>query len=72
MGDLAKTIIVVGTILVIAGLVLLAMQKGPFLNKLPGDMVIKKEHFTLYLPLTTSIIISIIISFILYLLGKFR
>ena len=72
MGDLAKTLIILGVILVIAGLVMLAMQKAPFLHKLPGDVVIKKEHFTLYLPLTTSIIISIIVSLIIYLIGKFR
>ena len=72
MGDLAKTLIILGVILVIAGLVMLAMQKTSFLHKLPGDVVVKKEHYTLYIPLTTSIIISIIISLILYLIGKLR
>ena len=72
MGDLAKTVIILGTILVIAGLVMLVMTKVPFFSKLPGDVVIKKEHFTLSLPLTTSFIISIIISLMLYLIGKFR
>ena len=72
MGDLAKTIIILGIVLVIAGLVMLVIQKAPFLGKLPGDIVIRKEHFTFYFPLTTSVIISIIISLILYLIGKFR
>jgi thiosulfate reductase cytochrome b subunit len=72
MGDLAKTLIIIGILLVIAGLMMLVMHKAPSLIKLPGDVVIKKEHFTLYLPLTTSIIISIILSLLLYLIRKFR
>jgi hypothetical protein len=72
MGDLAKTIIVLGIILVITGLVLLVMSKTTLPGRLPGDIVINKEHFTFYFPLATSIIISVIISLIFYLIGKFR
>ena len=69
---MAKIIIIFGIVLVAIGVVLLFIEKIPFLGKLPGDILIKKEHFTFYFPLTTSIIISIIISLILYLLGKFK
>ena len=72
MGDMARVIIILGVVLVIAGLVMLLIQKAPFPGKLSGDIVIRKEHFTVYFPLATSIIISIIISLILYLIGKFR
>jgi thiosulfate reductase cytochrome b subunit len=72
MGDMARVLILLGIVLIIAGLVMLVIQKAPFLGKLPGDIVIRKEHFTFYFPLATSIIISIIISLILYLVGKFR
>ncbi len=72
MADVAKTIIVAGIILVVVGVVLLLMQKLPFAGKLPGDIVIKKDNFTLYFPLGLSIILSIIISLVLYLLGKFK
>jgi uncharacterized protein HemY len=72
MGEIAKTMILIGTVLIVLGLVLLLFQKTPFLGKLPGDILIKKENFTFYFPLATSIIISIIISLVLYLLGKFR
>lgn len=72
MGDMARVLIILGVLLIIAGLVMLVLQKTPFPGKLPGDIVIRKEHFTFYFPLTTGIIISIIISLILYLLGKFR
>jgi len=72
MGDLAKTLIILGAVLVAVGFVLLGIQKLPFLGKLPGDILIKRENFTFYFPLTTGIIISVIISIILYLVGKFR
>jgi hypothetical protein len=72
MGDMARVLIILGVLLIIAGLAMLVLQKTPFPGKLPGDIVIRKEHVTFYFPLTTGIIISIIISLILYLLGKFR
>jgi uncharacterized protein HemY len=72
MGDLARVIILVGVSLVIIGFVMLAIPKLPFLGKLPGDILIKRENFTFSFPLTTSILISLIISLILYLFNKFR
>ncbi len=72
MAETAKMIIILGIVLVVIGLLLLFAQKIPFLGKLPGDILIRKEHFTFYFPLATSIILSIVISLILYLIGKFR
>ncbi len=72
MGELAKMMIILGIALVVIGLLLLVMEKSPFLGKLPGDILIKKENFTFYFPLATSIILSIVISLILYLIGKVR
>jgi hypothetical protein len=69
---MAKIIIILGIVLVAIGVVLLFIEKIPFLGKLPGDILIKKEHFTFYFPLTTSILVSVIISLILYLFGKFK
>ncbi len=72
MSEIAKVLIVLGAVLIVAGLVMLFIQKLPFLGKLPGDVIIKREHFTFYFPLATSIILSILISLILYLISKFR
>jgi hypothetical protein len=72
MGEIAKALILIGAVLLVTGLVLLLFQKTSFFGKLPGDILIKRENFTFYFPLATGIIISIIISLILYLLGKFR
>ena len=72
MGELARVLIIIGVVLIVIGLVLLGMQKLPFLGKLPGDILIKRENFTFYFPLATSIVISIVLSLILYLISKFR
>lgn len=72
MGETARILIILGAVLIAAGLVLLLFQKTLFPGRLPGDIVIKREHFTLYIPLATGIIVSILISLVLYLINKFR
>jgi DUF2905 family protein len=72
MGEIAKSLILLGAVLIIIGLVLLSLQRFSFPGKLPGDILIKRENFTFYLPLGLSIILSILISLILYIIGKFR
>ena len=72
MNELAKGLILLGAVLIAVGLVLLFFQKIPFLGKLPGDILIKRDNFTFYFPLATSIVVSLLISLILYLIGKFR
>jgi hypothetical protein len=71
MAELAKTLIFLGAALIVVGAALLLLQKTP-LGRLPGDLLVKREHFTFYFPLATSIILSIIISLILYLINRFR
>ena len=67
MNDLARILIIVGILLVAAGVCLMVFGKIPGLGRLPGDILIKKENTTLYFPITTCILISLIISFVLYL-----
>jgi hypothetical protein len=70
MSDLARVIIILGVILVAVGLALLLLPKIPWLGRLPGDIVIKRENFTFYFPLGTSILISVILSLIFWLFRK--
>ena len=72
MSELARILILLGAVLIVVGLVMLGIQKIPFAGRLPGDVVIKRENFTFYFPLATSLIASILISLILYLINKFR
>ncbi len=70
MSDLARLFIILGVILVVVGLALLLVPKIPGLGKLPGDIVIKREHFTFYFPLGTCILISVILSLIFWLFRR--
>ncbi len=70
MSDLARILIVVGGILVAVGVALLLAPRIPWLGRLPGDIVVKREHFTFYFPLATSILISVILSLIFWLFRR--
>lgn len=65
-----KMLIFAGIMLVIIGAVFALSGKLPWLGKLPGDIYIQKKSFSLYFPITTSIIISIILSIVLMLIRK--
>ncbi len=67
---IGKILIVIGIILVIAGLLVFFKVRIPWLGRLPGDIRIEKDGFRLYIPITTCIIISIIVTLILVLLKK--
>jgi len=68
--EIAKSIIILGVAVVCIGLLLLAAGKLPFIGKLPGDILIQKKDFTFYFPLTTSILASIVLSFIFWLWSR--
>lgn len=72
MADMGKMLILVGAVLVAAGLLLYLGPKLPLFGKLPGDIVIRRDNFTLYLPLGTSVLISVLLSLILYVIGRSR
>lgn len=63
----AKTFIILGVVLIVIGGILYAVGKIPWLGRLPGDIIIKKENFSFYFPLTTCLLLSILLSFILFL-----
>ncbi len=67
---MGKFIIIAGVILIAIGLLIQFADKIPFIGRLPGDIIITKKNFTFYFPLATSIILSIIISIILYFIRK--
>lgn len=75
MENFAKPFLILGFLFLCIGLLILYGNKIPFLNylgKLPGDIRIEKENFRLYFPLATSILVSILISLVLFLIQKFK
>lgn len=72
---LAKQLIIFGLIITLIGIIFYFKDFLPFIKhigKLPGDIAIKKENFSFYFPITTSIIISIILSIIFFILNKLK
>ena len=70
MSALGKLLIITGLVIAGIGLLLVLAPKVPWLGRLPGDVMVKKEHFRFYFPVTTCIIISIILTLLFYLLRK--
>jgi uncharacterized protein HemY len=74
--DLAKLLIGLGLLVVVVGGLLLLADRNSgvghffgWMGKLPGDISIKRENFSVFFPLTTSIVFSIVLSLVFYLLS---
>lgn len=65
-----KMLITIGLIFIILGLILVFLPKIPFLGRLPGDIYIKKEGVVFYFPITTSILVSLILTLLFYIFRK--
>lgn len=70
MTGMGKSLIVIGLVIALLGVVITFAGKLPWLGRLPGDITIKREHFTFYFPLGTCILLSLLLSFILWLLRR--
>jgi len=70
MPSMGKMLIILGVVLIVIGLALTYGPKIPWLGKLPGDISIKKDNFSFYFPITTSIIISIILTILFSIFRK--
>lgn len=68
--SLGRLLVVSGFALILIGLFLTFFHKIPFLGKLPGDIYIAKKNFTFYFPLATSILLSLVLSLILWLWSR--
>ena len=67
-----KSMVLFGVIMVVVGLVLMFSDKIPFLGKLPGDIHIKKDNFEFFFPITTSILLSLLLSAVLWIIAYLR
>lgn len=73
MSDFGKLLILLGGFLVLAGLLTLALGRTHFpLGRLPGDFVYRGKNTSFYFPLATSILLSFILSFVLYVINRWR
>lgn len=70
MNEFAKTLIFFGVVLVIVGILVGIFGKIPGLGKLPGDIYLKKGTFTFYFPLTTCLLLSLLLTLVFTIFGK--
>jgi len=68
--EIGKLLLFLGLLFIVIGAIFMFSGKIPWLGKLPGDIIIRRKNFTFYFPLATSIIISIILTLIFWLLGR--
>lgn len=70
MADIGRILIFIGLILALLGGIVLLAGKIPGLGRLPGDILIQRRSVTFYFPIATSILISIVLSLIFWLLSR--
>jgi hypothetical protein len=74
LGALGRGLIVVGLCIAALGVLLLVADRFPGLRlfRLPGDISVERDKFRLYFPLGTSILLSILLSLVLWIVSRFR
>lgn len=70
MGGLGRTLILLGLVLVVAGLAVSYGPRVPWLGKLPGDFTFRSGGLTIYVPLATCLLLSILLSVLSYLFRR--
>ena len=73
MTEIGRIIMILGiSLIVVGGIVMLLNRTGLPLGRLPGDFVYKGKNTTFYFPLATCILLSVVVSAVMYLIGRFR
>jgi hypothetical protein len=70
MNEIGRVLLIFGLVLAVVGLVLIFADRIPFLGRLPGDILIKRRNFTVYFPLATMVLLSVVITLVLNLIFK--
>ena len=70
VSGIGRLLIISGVSLLIAGIVLMLGSKIPFLGRLPGDIVIRKDGFTFFVPIITMLIISVVLTILLNIIFR--
>ena len=73
MTDIGRVLIALGLVLLIAGVLLTIVGRAHLpLGRLPGDIVHRGKNTTIYFPLATSVLLSVVLSIVLYVVGRWR
>lgn len=73
MSEIGRTLIILGVLIIAIGAVLMLLGRTNLpIGRLPGDILYRGKHTTFYFPLATSILLSVVLSLVLYLVGKIK
>jgi Protein of unknown function (DUF2905) len=73
VADIGKLLVIVGAVVIAAGLVLMVAGRAHLpLGRLPGDIIYRGKNTTFYFPLATSIVVSVVLSVVLWLVGRIK
>ena len=68
--DVGKALVALGLLIALAGVVLMLVGRVPWLGRLPGDIHFQRGTFSFYFPLATSLLLSVILTLLLYIMGR--
>jgi hypothetical protein len=70
MFDLGKALILIGAVILAVGVVFLMIGRVPWIGRLPGDIVLRRDDFVFVFPLTSCLLVSALLSLVLYLFRR--
>ena len=70
MNELGRLLIVVGILVAVIGVILTLAGRLPWLGRLPGDIYVQRGNWSFYFPLGTSIVLSLLLTLVLWLVGR--
>ncbi|PYM51663.1 MAG: DUF2905 domain-containing protein [Candidatus Rokuibacteriota bacterium] len=68
--DIGRMLVVFGLLIALVGVALVLVGRVPWLGRLPGDIHIQRGNWTFYFPLATSLLLSVVLTLILWILGR--
>lgn len=73
MTEFGKMLVLFGLLMAVAGMIFIVMGRTHLpIGRLPGDIVYRGKHTTFYLPLATSILLSVVLTLVLWVVGRIR
>ncbi len=70
VNDIGKTLIVLGLLIALAGVLLVFVGRVPWIGRLPGDIDIQRGNWHFYFPIATSILLSLLLTLLVWLFGR--
>jgi hypothetical protein len=72
MDVIGKSLIAFGILLTVVGAIMLFAGKVPWLGRLPGDIQVEGKHYTIYFPIVTCLLLSVLLSLVFWIVSRFR